>query len=110
MRDIDATIQDSKAFLYFEETRGSLEPGEFLHNISARVTFNSGLIVQDIAAALDDTPFTFCQGGAANAHRLVGQHLMQGWRKALTATLGGTVGCTHLKEVLWLKEPWRRRP
>lgn len=98
--DIDATVQDTKGYRYYDPVRGSLEPGDYLHNISVRVTFDDRFEVRDIVAAMDDTPYHFCKGGSDNVHKLIGANLMKGWRKTLTQVLGGVCGCTHLKEML----------
>lgn len=98
--DIDATVQDSKPYVYFDHTRGAMEPGAFIHNISVRVTFDGDFVVRDIVCALDDTPYLFCQGGGDNLPELVGANLMKGWRQRVGEVLGATSGCTHLREML----------
>ncbi|MEC7259448.1 MAG: DUF2889 domain-containing protein [Pseudomonadota bacterium] len=98
--DIDATVQDTKSYRYYDPVRGPLEPGDYLHNISVRLSFDDDFTVREIVAAMDDTPYAFCQGGADNTPKLLGANLMKGWRKTLAEHLGGTCSCTHLREML----------
>lgn len=98
--DIDATIRDSKSYPYFDHVRGRMAPGDYIHNISVRLTFDDSFGVHAVVPSFDDVPYLFCQGGGDNAHRLVGANLMTGWRRSLSEALGDTGGCTHLREML----------
>lgn len=98
--DIEGTVQDTKAYAYFDLERGTLEPGEFVHDISVRVTIDDEMTVIEVAASMDTVPFSYCQGGANGLPALVGGNLGNGWRKRLEAVLGRTLGCTHLREML----------
>ncbi|WP_101675107.1 DUF2889 domain-containing protein [Alloalcanivorax mobilis] len=99
--DIEARITDSKYFDYYDLTRGRLVPGDFIHDIAARVTINDVMDVTDIVYSMDAVPYRFCQGGGSNISRLIGANLSRGWRRSLNEALGGTCGCTHLKEMLF---------
>ncbi|MCA8903234.1 MAG: DUF2889 domain-containing protein, partial [Hyphomonas sp.] len=99
--DIDATVQDSKFYDYFDLERGKLPAGAFVHNISTRVTIDNEMNVREIAYHMEDIPYSFCHGGGENLPKLVGANLAKGWRHALNENLGRTAGCTHLKEMLF---------
>lgn len=98
--DIEGTVRDTKSYAYYDLERGTLAPGEFVHDISVRVTFDDAMTVVDVAASMDTVPFSYCQGGANALSELIGGNFAKGWRKHLDATLGRTHGCTHLREML----------
>ena len=97
--DIDATVRDAKLFDYEDLERGLLGD-RFLHDISARVTFDAGMIVREAAHGMNAIPYAFCAGGGDNLGALVGASLARGWRKRVAEALGATRGCTHLREML----------
>jgi len=99
--DIEATVQDTKAYDYYDLERGTLAPGDFVHDISVRVTFKDDMTVVDVAASMDTVPFSYCLGGADGLPALIGGNFGKGWRKRLEAALGRTLGCTHLREILF---------
>lgn len=98
--DIEGRLTDSKTFDYYDLSRGLIEPGGFIHDISVRVTIDDEMTVKEISASLDETPFRFCQSGGANMRALVGQNLGRGWRKHVNEALTGASGCAHLREML----------
>ncbi|MNT34482.1 hypothetical protein D3C72_1704680 [compost metagenome] len=65
-----------------------------------RITLDDTYTVRAVAAALPSIPFPECTGGMPPLQGLVGASIARGWRKALETTLGGTRGCTHLRELL----------
>lgn len=99
--DIEGTVRDTKSYNYYDLERGTLAPGEYVHDISMRITIDDEMTVVDIAASMDIVPFSFCQGGANGLPALIGGNLGRGWRKRLEASLGKTLGCAHLREMLF---------
>jgi len=99
--DIEGTVRDTKAYDYHDLERGTLSPGEFVHDISVRLTIDDAMTVVDVVASMDTVPFSYCQGGAGGLPALIGGNLGRGWRKRLEASLGRALGCTHLREMLF---------
>jgi hypothetical protein len=99
--DIEAQMEDTKTYPMDNEERGSLAPGTPLHGMSIRLTVDDDLVIQSIASSTDHAPFGDCQQGQAPMQKMVGVTLGRGWRKAIDHALGGTSGCTHLRELLF---------
>lgn len=99
--DIDIRLTDVKGFPIQDIERGLLEPGQFVHDISARVTVDTAMNVLSVETSMDAVPYSLCGGGARGAQLLVGANLAKGWRETLNQSLGRTRGCTHLKEMLF---------
>lgn len=98
--DIDIRLTDVKAFTFNDLERPPVRPGEFVHDIAARVTVDTAMNVLRIETSMDAVPYSLCDNGALGAQQLVGANVARGWREALNRALGGTRGCTHLKEML----------
>jgi hypothetical protein len=65
------------------------------------VTLNDQMVIQDIATSMDNIPHTECTGAPHNMHKLIGCTMGPGWRKVINQHVGGTDGCTHLREMLF---------
>jgi Protein of unknown function (DUF2889) len=96
--DVEAHITDIKA--YGAGRTGTLTAGEPMHDMWLRVTLDHDMVIQDCEAVMDATPYDICPGAAANYGRLKGLKIGRGFIKAAMQRLGGTEGCTHLRELL----------
>ena len=92
MQDITANGTD----LYFKR----LDAGEVIHGMRLTVTLDAELVIQDVVAAMDDTPTPWC-GEAQSAYAVLkGLKIAPGFTRQVKARVGGTKGCTHLTELL----------
>lgn len=98
--DIEATLTDSKSYSMPNQDRGGIAAGEALHGMAIRLTVDDDLVVRAVEAVTDHSPFTQCPAATPAYERLVGSSVGAGWRKAVTAAVGGVQGCTHLTDVL----------
>lgn len=98
--DIEGEMEDIKAAPWPSWESGEQPPDVPLHHMRVRITLDDSYIVRAVAAALPSIPFSQCKEGIPPLQGLVGASMARGWRKALEATLGGTRGCTHLRELL----------
>jgi len=98
--DIEGRIVDTKTYPFENKERGTVEPGQALHDMTIRLTIDDDFLVHDIVAVTDSTPFTFCGGVVPNYRKVVGRRIVSGWRNLLRDLLGGTEGCTHMTEML----------
>lgn len=98
--DIDGELTDTKPYVYHDRERGALSPGSPIHRMAVRVTCDDKLIVQDIASNMIDTPFSICTHGADRLSSLIGAQMGPGWRQVIRERMGGTEGCSHLRELL----------
>ncbi|TAG04988.1 MAG: DUF2889 domain-containing protein [Betaproteobacteria bacterium] len=98
--DIEAKLIDTKDHAYPLAT-GERSADQPVHLMSARVTINTIYDVLDIAASTDEMPYPgHCSRITPDYRKLIGANLMRGFRKAISAELGGVKGCTHLSELL----------
>lgn len=97
--DIEAELKDTKSYPFATADR-SVSPGEPLHHMQARLTVNEELEIIHAEAVTEAGPFSVCGGGAESFGRLAGLVIRPGFLRAANDRLGGTIGCTHLREVL----------
>jgi Protein of unknown function (DUF2889) len=98
--DIEGRLTDVKSYAFDNQWRGSIEPGDPVHDMWIRLTVTDELEVTAVEAVTDKSPFRICPDITPNFQRLVGLRIGPGWTRATRARLGGTEGCTHLVELL----------
>ncbi len=98
--DIEAQLTDTKASGFPSAYRGYIEAGEPLHGMWMRMTVNEELRVVACEASSDHTPYAICSLAAPNFARLEGLRIKAGFLRDAAARIGGTAGCTHLRELL----------
>jgi hypothetical protein len=98
--DIEAQLTDRRAYDLDNVDRGKIPAGEPLHGMFARLTVNEDMVVVSAEAATDFGPFSICGGGAESFSRLAGLTIRPGFVRAANERIGGTEGCTHLRELL----------
>ena len=99
--DIEARILDTKAYGYDEPIRGRREAGDPVHDMRVRLTVDDAMVVRAIEVEMPATPYGTCQTAAPAFQQLVGARIGGGWRKAVNEAVGGTRGCTHVRELLF---------
>jgi len=98
--DIEAHLTDVKDH-DFQLLTGVRPAGLPVHDMWIRATIDRDLVIRDIEAVTDSMPYPGVCDTIGPAYRqLVGASLVNGFRKRLHDTLGGTKGCTHLTEML----------
>jgi hypothetical protein len=98
--DIEASIVDEKTYAVEEPYRGRREAGQHVHDMQLRLTLDRGMTVRAIEVATNEAPYAPCFTVAPAFQKLVGARIGAGWRSAVQDAVGGTQGCTHLKELL----------
>jgi len=98
--DIEAQLTDAKSYGFSNQDRGFVEAGEKLHHMWLRLTLNDEMQILASEAAMDRTPYTVCPQAAPNFARLAGLRIKAGFLREATRLVGGTGGCTHLRELL----------
>jgi len=101
MWDIEATITDTKAYVWHSADKGDLPAGTPVHDMAIRVTLDDDMTIRAIATSMPGTPFGECAQAQDPMQRMVGQTMGPGWRMTIEKTLGGVKGCTHLRELLF---------
>jgi hypothetical protein len=98
--DIEARLVDTKTFDFDHSRRGALPAGTPVHDMEVRLTVDRDKVVHDIAVFTHAAPHLDCFTVAPAFKQLIGANLASGWRLAVNQAVGGTAGCTHLKELL----------
>ena len=65
-----------------------------------RMTLDETMLITGLEAHTDYSPYTICPAAAGNFSRLVGLRIGRGFLRAASERIGGTHGCTHLRELL----------
>lgn len=99
--DIEAELTDTKTYALERSERGDMPPGTPIHGMAIRATVDDHMTIREIASSSDHTPFAECQQGTDPMQQMVGVTMGPGWRQAIERALGGTRGCTHLRELLF---------
>ena len=98
--DIEAGIEDTKTYFARNGDGRERQPGEPIHHMLVRLTLDDALKVIDAVAAMPNTTFDECGPAADPVRGLIGATVGPGWRKAIDEAMGGTRGCTHVRELL----------
>ena len=98
--DIEAHLTDSKSFGNANFDRGYIQPGEPIHDMWLRLTIDDTMHIVNAEAVSDQTPYVMCPSAAPNFARLTGLRIKAGFLREANHRVGGTVGCTHLRELL----------
>jgi hypothetical protein len=98
--DIEAHLTDVKDQDYALLT-GLRRAGEPIHDMWIRVTIGRDFVIREIEARTDRMPYIgACDQITPAYEKLVGTHLVYGFRKTLHDIMGGVRGCSHLTELL----------
>ena len=98
--DIEGRITDEKTYEHPNEWRGTLKPGDHVHDMSIRLTLDHKFTILDVEAVTDASPYRMCGDITPNFARLKGIRIERGWTRQLKDIIGGPNGCTHQWELL----------
>jgi Protein of unknown function (DUF2889) len=99
--DVEAWLVDRKPFDYLRPSSPIPTPaGAPLHDLWVRLTVDSELVVRNIEASKDATPWDICLESPATLQVLIGEKIARGWSAKVKERLRGAAGCTHLMEML----------
>lgn len=100
MWDIEAHLTDTKTYGFPNRERGNIEAGEPIHDMWLRVTLDDGMLIHDVEAVTDYSPFEICGEITPDFKKLIGLTIGPGWTREARQRVGGIHGCTHLFELL----------
>jgi hypothetical protein len=98
--DIEAQLTDAKSYGFANHDRGYVQAGEPIHGMWLRLTVDERRCIVACEAASDFTPYAVCPAAAPNFSRLAGLSIRPGFLREAAKRIGGTAGCTHLRELL----------
>jgi len=97
--DIDAELSDVKDYDYqlHANLRTAQEP---IHQMRLRLTVDDSLTIRALVSTTLHAPFPQCDRPNESMPRMAGVQIGRGWRSEIEKRLGGTRGCTHLRDLL----------
>ncbi len=98
--DIDGYITDTKSYTFENLDRGNIPSGDPIHHMVMRITVDDDMVVQDAEASTEYSPYSMCGNITDAFHNLKGLQIGPGWRRKVNQVMGGTAGCTHLRDLL----------
>ncbi len=98
--EVDGRVTDTKEDRLVLEGRGDIAPGEPVHDMWVRLVIDEDMVIHDIMAASDATPYPECSSGPDAMKAMIGAQIRGGWSLLVKERLGGVKGCTHLMELL----------
>jgi hypothetical protein len=99
--DIEGRMTDRKTYAIDNLDRGGeIKAGEYIHNMSIRLTLDLDFLIHQVEAVIDDSPFKSCPTIGARFKQLEGVRIAPGWNTKIRKLFAGTQGCTHLTELL----------
>ena len=97
---IEASVADEKGQPVPFNSRPDVLAGELIHHFSLSVVIDDHYQIRDVAAKTLAAPWPVCTGIAADYRKLIGLRIGPGFNRAVRELLGGTLGCTHLTDLL----------
>ncbi|ORU91204.1 MAG: hypothetical protein A6F72_01500 [Cycloclasticus sp. symbiont of Poecilosclerida sp. N] len=98
--DVDAHLTDIKTIPFENAYRGTIQPGDAIHDMWVRITVDEQLVIHNCIAVTDKSPFGCCPDITAIFKRLIGEKITAGWTARVKKLVGGLQGCTHLTDLL----------
>jgi hypothetical protein len=98
--DIEGRITDEKTYEHSSEWRGAMAPGDYVHDMSIRLTLDHRFTIVDVEAVTDRSPYQICGEVTPDFKKLIGLRIGNGFHREVRARLGGVHGCTHIVELL----------
>jgi hypothetical protein len=99
--DIEAHMVDTKTHPIRRGDDEALTPaGMPLHDMWVRLVVDEHLVVKDVNASTEASPFPICGEATTTLRSIVGERIQPGWTQLVKSKLGGVKSCTHLMELL----------
>ena len=98
--DIEGHLTDRKTTAIAVPQGRPVPAGEPIHEMWIRLTVDEDLLVHDVCAVTDHSPYPACPAAAAALAGLRGLRIAAGWTAEVRRRFGGRAGCTHLTELL----------
>jgi len=97
---IEASVADEKGQTVPFNSRPSVLAGELIHHLALSVVIDDDYRIRDLSAKTLAAPWAVCAEVAADYRALIGLRIGPGFTRAVREILGGTLGCTHLTDLL----------
>jgi hypothetical protein len=98
--EVEASLTDTKTYVFSNQDRGEITPGVPLHGMLSRMTYDSTMLIHKFESVTEFGPYFACPAAAVNFADLAGLTIGRGFLRAANERIGGIKGCTHLRELL----------
>ena len=98
--DIDGRLVDTKTYTFENLDRNDIPSGEPIHQMVMRITVDDDMVIHNAEASTEFAPYHMCGDITGTFEQLKGLKVGPGWRRAVNQIMGGTGGCTHLRDLL----------
>lgn len=99
--EVEGRLTDRKPSDFVPVSGGShVAAGEPVHDMGLRLVYDDRMVVHAVATFTDASPYAQCPEGGRALQQLVGLSITKGWGNEVRSRLGGSVSCTHLREML----------
>ena len=98
--NIEAELVDTKPYDFVMPHR-SVEAGEPIHSMAIRLTIDDQMTVRDVVTSMKYAPLDECRLVLNPMQSIIGLTMGPGWRGAIDKVIGGTKGCTHMRDLLY---------
>jgi hypothetical protein len=98
--DIEATLLDTKPFVFHDLMRGPMEPGRPMHSMRLTLTLDDSYVIRQVAVDMPGVPFPSCPEVVRSLDPLIGAQVGSGWRATIRALIPRLSTCTHVAELL----------
>lgn len=98
--DIEGHMVDVKSYEFDTVERGHVDAGVPVHEMWVRITVDDDFLIHDAEASTEYAPFGVCPQAAPSMKEIKGLRISSGWRREINKRIGGSLGCTHLRELL----------
>src|SRR3979490_3643123 len=97
--DIEGRITDEKSYEQANEWPGPLKPGDFVHDMSIRLTLNDRFTIVDVDAVTDKSPYRICGDVTPDFKKLIGLRVGGGFPPQVRAALGSVDVCPRVGQL-----------
>ena len=98
--DIEGHLVDTKTYSFSNRWRGVIQAGEPVHEMWLRLTIDESMLIHAAEAVTDAGPYAICPDITPRFRSLAGITIGPGFSRRVAERVGGTLGCTHLVELL----------
>lgn len=98
--EVEASLADTKTYVFSNSDRGDITPGVPLHGMLSRMTYDSAMLIHRFESVTEFGPYFACPAAAESFADLAGLTIGRGFIRAANERVGGIKGCTHLRELL----------
>jgi hypothetical protein len=98
--EIEGRVLDTKSQAISTYSGEEIAAGEPIHDMWVKLVVDEALMVKDIVAVTDASPYPVCREAVGAMKRIIGERIKPGWSAMVKQQLGGAQGCVHLMELL----------